>query len=79
MNFTMMKFRAMMLCLLVMLFAGSLISCSSDDDDSPKRETPTEDTEVQLIRLPANNITNKQSIMALNFIIVKFIIDNFYC
>lgn len=46
MNFTMMKFRAMMLCLLVMLFAGSLISCSSDDDDSPKRETPTEDTEV---------------------------------
>lgn len=39
MNFTMMKFRAMMLCLLVMLFAGSLISCSSDDDDSPKRNS----------------------------------------
>lgn len=38
MNFTMMKFRAMMLCLLVMLFAGSLISCSSDDDDSPKEK-----------------------------------------
>ena len=37
MNFTMMKFRAMMLCLLVMLFAGILISCSSGDDASPKR------------------------------------------
>lgn len=52
MNFTMMKFRAMMLCLLVMLFAGSLISCSSDDDDSPKRETPTEDTEVPTSEQP---------------------------
>lgn len=38
MNFTKMNFRAMMLSLLVMLFAGSVVSCSSDNGDNSKDE-----------------------------------------
>ncbi len=45
MNITKMNFRAMMLCLLVVLFAGSMVSCSGDDDNSGD-ETPGDDTSV---------------------------------
>ncbi len=43
MNFTKMNFRALMLSLSVMLFAGSMVSCSSDDNskDDPTTLIPT--------------------------------------
>lgn len=46
MNYKKMTFRASMLGLIVMLFAG-LVSCSSDDDD---KNIPVEETKVPINR-----------------------------